>query len=70
MAYRAMHAPAAMFSWRRMWAMILRHLYVLRGSWPRIFELMYWPLVQLFLWGFITLFFASTARGWPRRRAC
>lgn len=57
MARRGMHDPAAMFSWRRVGAMILRHLYVLRGSWPRLLELMYWPLVQLFLWGFITIFF-------------
>ena len=57
MVRRGMHDPAAMFSWRRVGAMILRHLYVLRGSWPRLLELMYWPLVQLFLWGFITLFF-------------
>jgi len=57
MLQTAIHAPVVLFSWRRVWAMILRHLYVLRGSWPRILELMYWPLVQLFLWGFITLFF-------------
>ena len=49
--------PAEVFSARRVWAMLLRHLYILRGSWPRILELMYWPLVQVFLWGFITLFF-------------
>jgi len=57
MLQTAIHDPVVLFSWRRVWAMILRHLYVLRGSWPRILELMYWPLVQLFLWGFITLFF-------------
>lgn len=38
-------------------AMILRHVYLLRRSWPRILELMYWPTVQMILWGFITLFF-------------
>lgn len=47
------------FSWRRIWAMILRHLYVLRRSWPRIIELAYWPTVQMILWGFITTFFLS-----------
>ena len=39
--------------------MILRHLYVLRRSWPRIIELAYWPTVQMILWGFITTFFLS-----------
>ena len=46
-----------MFSWRRVAALILRHLYVLRRSWPRILELAYWPTVQMVLWGFITTFF-------------
>ncbi|OEJ66533.1 ABC transporter [Magnetovibrio blakemorei] len=36
---------------------MLRHLYVLRRSWPRLLELMYWPLVQMILWGFVTKFF-------------
>ena len=44
------------FSVRRIAALTLRYLYLLRGSWPRILELAYWPLVQMILWGFITLF--------------
>jgi ABC-2 type transport system permease protein len=43
-------------SLRRIAALVLRHLYLLRGSWPRVFELMYWPTVQMILWGFITVF--------------
>ncbi len=54
-----MHAPASVFSWRRISAMILRHLYVMRRSWPRLLELAYWPLFQMILWGFITVFFLS-----------
>jgi len=50
-------APDVWFSWRRVGAIILRHLYVLRRSWPRILELAYWPTVQMILWGFVTLFF-------------
>jgi ABC-2 type transport system permease protein len=45
------------FSWRRVSAILLRHLYVLRRSWPRILDLAYWPTVQMILWGFITVFF-------------
>ncbi len=41
---------------RRIAALVLRHVYLLRGSWPRVLELMYWPTVQMILWGFITLF--------------
>jgi len=49
----------AAISWRRMQAIILRHLYVLRRSWPRILELAYWPTVQMVLWGFVTTFFVQ-----------
>ena len=47
------------FSWRRVSAILLRHLYVLRRSWPRLLELAYWPTVQMVLWGFVTLFFVQ-----------
>lgn len=40
----------------RLYAMCLRHLYLLGSSWPRIFELMYWPTVQMVIWGFITMY--------------
>ncbi len=46
-------------SLRRIAALLLRHLYLLRGSWPRVLELMYWPTVQMVLWGFITLFMVN-----------
>ena len=42
-------------SGRRVAAMVLRYWYLLRGSWPRILELMYWPTVQMVIWGLITL---------------
>jgi len=45
------------FSAGRVAAMSLRYLYLLRGSWPRIVEWVYWPTVQMILWGFITQFF-------------
>ena len=41
---------------RRIGALVLRHIYILRGSWPRILELAYWPLMQMFVWGYITVF--------------
>ncbi len=46
-------------TWQRIWAMVLRHLYLLRSSWPRLLELAYWPTFQLLLWGFITTFFVQ-----------
>ena len=46
-------------SLRRIGAMVLRYVYLLRGSWPRIAELIYWPTVQMILWGLITKFFLT-----------
>ncbi|SNB68569.1 ABC-2 type transport system permease protein [Arboricoccus pini] len=44
---------------RRMLAVMQRHLFLLTGSWPRLFELVYWPTVQMILWGFITRFLVT-----------
>ncbi|HSK40861.1 MAG TPA: ABC transporter permease [Arenibaculum sp.] len=41
--------------------MILRYWYLLRGSWPRVLELAYWPTVQMILWGFISQFMATNS---------
>lgn len=43
-------------SLRRVRAVVRRHVYLLRSSGPRILELMYWPTMQMVLWGFITVF--------------
>ncbi len=37
----------------RVGAMVLRYVYLMRSSWPRMLELLYWPLVQLLMWGFL-----------------
>jgi ABC-2 type transport system permease protein len=50
-----------MHSLRRINAMVLRYTYLVRRSWPRILELVYWPTVQLILWGFITQFFLTNS---------
>lgn len=46
--------PHEFFSLARVYALILRYLYILRGSWVRILEMMYWPLLNIIVWGFIT----------------
>ena len=40
----------------RVGALVLRYLYLYRSSWPRLLELVYWPTVQMVLWGFMTKF--------------
>lgn len=52
---------AGVFSVRRVGAMVLRNLYLLRASWPRVLELVYWPAVQMILWGFITRFLVTNS---------
>ena len=44
------------FSMRRVSAMVLRYWYLLRSSWPRILDLIYWPAVQMLMWGFLQLY--------------
>ncbi|HSR56092.1 MAG TPA: ABC transporter permease [Alphaproteobacteria bacterium] len=57
----ASERSAAPFSAARIGAMVVRYVYILRGSWPRIIELAYWPLMQVVLWGFISKFLATNS---------
>lgn len=38
----------------RIGAIQYRHLCLYRGSWPRVLELMYWPVLQMCIWAFVT----------------
>jgi ABC-2 type transport system permease protein len=56
------HATSALaLAPHRIGAMVLRYLYLLRSSWSRILELIYWPAVQLFVWGFLQLYITQNA---------
>jgi ABC-2 type transport system permease protein len=48
-------------STQRISAMMLRHWYLLRSSWPRLLDLIYWPTVQMLTWGFLQYYIASNA---------
>jgi ABC-2 type transport system permease protein len=57
-----MSAPAsAGFSAARVFAMVLRYWYILRSSWPRLMELIYWPMVQMLTWGFLQHYIGQNA---------
>ena len=47
------------FSFNRVAAMLLRHWFLLSGSWVRLIDLIYWPAVQMIMWGFLTRFLAG-----------
>ena len=43
----------------RIYGLFLRHFYLITRSFPRVLDLIYWPSIQITLWGFISNFFAS-----------
>jgi ABC-2 type transport system permease protein len=57
---------ALAFSPRRVAAMMLRYWYLLRSSWPRLVELIYWPTVQMITWGFIQYYVMQNASFFAR----
>ena len=50
-------APAsAVARRRRVLSVVLRDYYVLRRSAPRMLEIVYWPTVELLIWGYLSVF--------------
>lgn len=49
-----------LLSVRRVSAIVLRHFYLFRKSWPRILSLAYYPTVTMIMWAFVTLYLAPT----------
>ena len=45
----------------RVWALICRHCYLYRRSPPRLAEIFFWPLLDLIVWGFVTLYLRNFA---------
>jgi len=41
--------------------MVRRYWYLLRSSWPRILDLIYWPAVQMLMWGFLQVYISQNA---------
>ena len=52
---------ASEFSFFRVGAMVRRYWYLLRSSWPRILDLIYWPTVQMLMWGFLQMYVSQNA---------
>lgn len=59
-------APAQAFSFRRVGAMVLRYWYLLRSSFARLIELIYWPAVQMLMWGFLQTYLSQNASFFAR----
>ena len=54
------------FSPRRVAAMVLRYWYLLRSSFARLIELIYWPAVQMLMWGFLQTYLAGQSSALAR----
>ena len=46
-------------SYSRIYGLFLRHFFLIKSSFPRILDLIYWPTIQIILWGFISKFFTT-----------
>lgn len=55
--------PARGFSVRRVSAVMLRQAYLYKRTFHRWLDLVYWPTVDLVLWGFMTLFLQKRPTG-------
>jgi len=55
----AASASSASFSPQRVAAMVRRYWYLLISSWPRLLDLVYWPAVQMLMWGFLQLYISK-----------
>ena len=45
---------------QRIWGLMYRHLSLYRRSWPRVVELMYWPTLQMCIWGFTSTYLGTS----------
>lgn len=47
--------------WGRIAALLLRYLYLYRRSLARAMEVFFWPVMDLLVWGFVTVYFQKLA---------
>lgn len=40
----------------RVWAMMLKYFYITKNRVDRIFDIVYWPVLNIFIWGFLTIY--------------
>lgn len=45
----------------RVWGVLLRHLYLYPKSPSRLMEIFYWPVLDLLVWGFLTVYLSNHA---------
>ncbi|MEM1158877.1 MAG: ABC transporter permease [Verrucomicrobiota bacterium] len=53
--------PAGFFDVTKVWALLLRYNYLYRRSPPRLLEIIFWPVMDLLVWGFLTTYLKQGA---------
>ena len=49
--------------WHRIKALLMRQIYLNKKSFPRLMDLIFWPAMSLFLWGFVSIFLQKSNSG-------
>ncbi len=55
-----------MTSFQRILAYTVRHLYLYKRSMPRLMEVFYWPVLDLLVWGFVTVYLSRQSGAVPQ----
>ncbi len=50
-------------NWQIVRGLVLRHTYLYRRSVPRMIEMVFWPLMDLLVWGFLTVYLKDIHSG-------
>jgi len=48
-------------NWARARAIVWRHIYNFKHSWDRVFDMFYWPAMDILLWGLTSVYIRQTA---------
>ncbi len=51
--------------WHRIYAIILRYIFLLRRSYDRMSDMFYWPLIDLFIWGLTSVYIRKFSPNTP-----
>ena len=52
-------------SLRHIWGLTLRYMYLYKRSLPRVLEIVFWPLMDLLVWGFLTVYLTGSGGAAP-----
>ncbi len=45
----------------RVWGIVIRHIYLWRRSVARLTDTFYWPVISLFIWGYVSIYIVKNA---------